>query len=212
MMPESPRWLEGKGRVEAADRIVTKWETQAEARFGPLPRPTSSSTPSSRPSGCPPGSCSAARYRATTLLLLAVWFFGYSGLVYGGASFFPTWAVAHGWSAHELFFFSRILAAPIGIVVFFLVAAFGERYERKTWMLVSSILYSICFLLLFAFPHSFAAQALLIRWPPRPSGSGCSPPTTTPPRPTPPESGRSAPGGPTASATSAPSSAPACWW
>ena len=63
---------------------------------------------------------------------------------------------AHGWSAHELFFFTRILAAPIGIVAFFLVAAFGERFERKTWMLVASILYSVCFLLLFVFPHSFA--------------------------------------------------------
>jgi MFS family permease len=162
MMPESPRWLEGKGRVEAADRIVTKWEASAEKRFGPLPAPNLAQHTVIQTKRVPAGELFGPRYRATTLLLLAVWFFGYSGIVYGGASFFPTWAVAHGWSAHELFFFSRILAAPIGIVVFFLVAAFGERYERKTWMLVSGILYSICFLFLFLFPHSFAAQALLI--------------------------------------------------
>jgi MFS family permease len=162
MMPESPRWLEGKGRVEAADRIVTRWETQAEARFGALPPPNLEQHTVIQTKRVPAGELFGPRYRATTLLLLAVWFFGYSGIVYGGASFFPTWAVAHGWSAHELFFFSRILAAPIGIIVFFLVAAFGERYERKTWMLVSGILYSVCFLLLFLFPHSFFAQALLI--------------------------------------------------
>ena len=110
----------------------------------------------------PAGELFGPRYRATTILLLAVWFFGYSGIVYGGASFFPTWAVLHGWSAHQLFFVSRILAAPIGIIIFFLVAAFGERFERKTWMLIGSILYSAAFLLLFAFPHSFYPQAILI--------------------------------------------------
>jgi MFS family permease len=162
MMPESPRWLEGKGRVEAADRIVTKWEASAEKRTGPLPAPNLAQHTVIQTKRVPAGELFGPRYRATTLLLLAVWFFGYSGIVYGGASFFPTWAVAHGWSAHQLFFFSRILAAPIGIVVFFLVAAFGERFERKTWMLVSGILYSVCFLFLFLFPHSFAAQALLI--------------------------------------------------
>jgi MFS family permease len=162
MMPESPRWLEGKGRTEAADRIVTRWETQAEKRHGPLPAPNLAQHTVIQTKRVPAGELFGPRYRATTLLLLAVWFFGYSGIVYGGASFFPTWAVAHGWSAHQLFFFSRILAAPVGILVFFLVAAFGERYERKTWMLVSGILYSACFLLLFAFPHSFAAQALLV--------------------------------------------------
>ena len=162
LMPESPRWLEGKGRVEAADRIVTKWERAAEARFGPLPAPNLSRHTVVQTQRVPAGELFGPRYRSTTILLLAVWFFGYSGIVYGGASFFPTWAVAHGWSAHELFFWSRILAAPIGIIVFFLVAAFGERFERKTWMLVSSILYSAAFLLLFAFPHSFAAQAILI--------------------------------------------------
>jgi putative MFS transporter len=162
MMPESPRWLEGKGRTEAADRIVTRWETQAEKRFGQLAAPNLAQHTVIQTKRVPAGELFGPRYRATTLLLLAVWFFGYSGIVYGGASFFPTWAVAHGWSAHQLFFFSRILAAPVGILVFFLVAAFGERYERKTWMLVSGILYSACFLLLFAFPHSFAAQALLV--------------------------------------------------
>jgi MFS family permease len=162
IMPESPRWLEGKGRVEAADRIVTKWERSAEARFGPLPAPEVGRHTVIQTKRVPAKELFGIRYRATTILLLVVWFFGYSGIVYGGASFFPTWAVEHGWSAHELFFFSRILAAPIGIAAFFLVAAFEERYERKTWMVVSAILYSVAFLLLFLFPHSFGAQAFLI--------------------------------------------------
>jgi putative MFS transporter len=162
VLPESPRWLEGKGRVEEADRIVTRWEQATERRFGPLPPPNLEQHTVIQTQKVPAMELFGPRYRRTTVLLLVVWFFGYSGLVYGGASFFPTWAVGHGWSAHQLFFFSRILAAPIGIAAFFMVAAFGERFERKTWMLVSSILYSICFLLLFAFPHNFGAQAILV--------------------------------------------------
>jgi MFS family permease len=162
MMPESPRWLEGKGRVDAADKIVSRWERSAEARFGPLPAPNVERHTVIQTKRVPAGELFSPRYRKITVVLLAVWFFGYSGIVYGGASFFPTWAVLHGWSAHQLFFVSRILAAPIAIAIFFLVAAFGERFERKTWMLVGSILYSAAFLLLFAFPHSFYPQAVLI--------------------------------------------------
>ena len=81
MMPESPRWLEGKGRVEAADRIVTKWETQAEARFGPLPAPNLEQHTVIQTKRVPAGELFGPRYRATTVLLLAVWFFGYSGIV-----------------------------------------------------------------------------------------------------------------------------------
>ena len=161
LMPESPRWLEGKGRTEQADRIVSKWEASAERRFGPLPAPNLATHTVIQTERVPAKEVFGPEYRAKTLLLLAVWFFGYSGIVYGGASFFPTWAVLHGWSAHEVFFFGRILAAPIGILVFFLVAAFGERFERKTWMLFAGALYSLCFLLLFAFPHSIAGQATL---------------------------------------------------
>jgi putative MFS transporter len=162
MMPESPRWLEGKGRVEAADKIVSKWEQLTEARFGPLPPPNLAQHTVIQTKRVPAGELFGGRYRKTTLLLLAVWFFGYSGIVYGGASFFPTWAVAHGWSAHQLFFVSRILHVPIVIAAFFLVAAFGERFERKTWLMISSLVYTLCFLLLFVASGSFYGGAVLI--------------------------------------------------
>jgi putative MFS transporter len=162
IMPESPRWLEGKGQVEKADRIVSKWERATERRFGPLPPPNLQRHTVIQTKRVPAGELFNSRYRRITVVLLVVWFFGYSGLVYGGASFFPTWAVAHGWSAHQLFFISRILAVPVGIGGFFLVAQFGERLERKTWMMIASILYSACFLLLFAFPHGFYGPAVLI--------------------------------------------------
>jgi putative MFS transporter len=161
-MPESPRWLEGKGRVEEADKIVSKWERSAEARFGPLPAPNVSTHTVIQTDRVPAKEVFGGKYRSRTLLLFAVWFFGYSGIVYGGASFFPTYAVGAGWSAHELFLITRLVAVPIALVAFFLVAAFGERFERKTWLVISSVIYSACFLLLFAVPHSIPGQAVLI--------------------------------------------------
>ena len=47
---------------------------------------------------------------------------------------FPTFAVQHvGWTAPQLFLYSRIRPVPFVILVISIVAAFGERYERKTW-------------------------------------------------------------------------------
>jgi MFS family permease len=161
-MPESPRWLEAKGRTAEADRIVSRWEQISERKHGPLPPPVLERHSVVQTTKVPATEVFGPKYRARTLLLFAVWFFGYSGIVYGGASFFPTWAVAHGWSAHQLFLVVRIIAVPVGIVAFFLVAAFGERFERKSWLVVAALIYSICFLLLLAVPHSIAVQALLV--------------------------------------------------
>jgi MFS transporter, putative metabolite:H+ symporter len=91
MMPESPRWLEGKGRTEAADKIVSKWERATERRFGPLPPPNLERHTVIQTKRVPASEVFQSRYRYTTVVLLAVWFLGYSGIVYGGGGFFPTW-------------------------------------------------------------------------------------------------------------------------
>ena len=162
-MPESPRWLEGKGRVAEADKIVKKWEERTEKITGqPLPAPALRRHTVIQTERVPAMEVFGPKYRVQTWMLFAVWFLGYSGIVYGGASFFPTFAVAAGWTPHLLFGVLRLLAVPITLIGFFFVAAFGERFEKKTWMLISSIVYSAAFLLLFAVPHNIPGQVVLV--------------------------------------------------
>jgi putative MFS transporter len=56
-----------------------------------------------------------------------------------------------GWSAHQLFLYSRLLPVPFVIIVFYIVAAFGERLERKTWVLLSGSAFAAIVLLVAAF-------------------------------------------------------------
>jgi putative MFS transporter len=144
VLPESPRWLEGKGRVAEADEIVQRWERRAVAKYGSLEAPAIGRHTVVQSKHVPVKEVFQGQYKRQTYLLWAVWFLGYSGLVYGFTSFFTTFAVEHvHWTAHQVFFYSRILPVPFVILTFYAVAAFGEKYERKTWVLISGTAFAV---------------------------------------------------------------------
>jgi putative MFS transporter len=148
VLPESPRWLEGKGRVSEADQIVKRWENAAIAKYGQLPEPDPTVT-IVKTEHVPVKEVFTGQYKKQTFLLWAVWFLGYSGIVYGFGSFFPTFAVVHiGWDAHQLFFWSKLAPLPVILITFYAVAAFGERYERKAWAMASGTVFAILVLLM----------------------------------------------------------------
>jgi putative MFS transporter len=148
VLPESPRWLEGKGRVKEADAIVSKWERSATAKYGALPEPAQDVTVI-KAEHVPVKEVFTGVYKKQTYLLWAVWFLGYSGIVYGFGSFFPTFAILNiGWSAHQLFFWTRIAPLPVILITFYAVAAFGEKFERKTWAMASGSLFCVMVLLM----------------------------------------------------------------
>ncbi|HEY2286037.1 MAG TPA: MFS transporter [Streptosporangiaceae bacterium] len=158
ILPESPRWLEGKGRIEEADKIVSRWEAKAERYTGqPLPAPDTASHPVVATEHVPAKELFQGRYRSRTVLLLSVWLLGYPGLVYGATAYIPTFLVEHKWTPHEIFLWGgggSIAAVPLVIIVFYAVSFFGERFERRTIIMVTGVLFGAALLVMLAFENN----------------------------------------------------------
>jgi MFS family permease len=179
-LPESPRWLISRGRVEDADKVVTGMETHAKRRMGDLPAPPdelpvqSSATkiPYSEILGNP-------LYLRRTIFLVVLWFFGYI-TIYGIAQGLTTLlagvlpvpgnvaalpaaeqpAVAGAEIAGE----AGMLAAlgTFGFLASAIVAyLYSERLERKIWLPISAVLTVIgCLMIGFFTSSNFTLAAI----------------------------------------------------
>jgi MFS family permease len=147
-LPESPRWLEAKGRSNEADRIVSGWEADMRRRFGPLPEPAAERHPVVATQTVPIRELLRPPYRRRTVILWLCWFFGYTGMTYGYLSYLPTYLVGKGWSSQELFLVTTILAAPVTAATFFVTSAFQERLERRSIAMTGGLIAGVAALLL----------------------------------------------------------------
>lgn len=164
-LPESPRWLESKGRHEEADRIVSRWEAAITRWRGPLPAPDTQGHPVVEAVHVPAKELVSGTYRKRTIMLLAVWLLAYPGIVYGAGSYTPTYLVEHGWTAHQIFLYGgtgSIIAVPVVVAAFYLTSLVGERFERKYLILIAGTVFAAVFLLLLVFSATKAAVAVLL--------------------------------------------------
>jgi MFS family permease len=165
-LPESPRWLEAKGRHADADKIVSRWEAKAERYTGqPLPAPDLESHPVVQTEHVPAKELFMGRYRSRTVLLLSVWLLGYPGLVYGATAYIPTFLVEHKWTPHQIFLWGgggSIAAVPLVIIVFYGVSFFGERFERKTIIMITGVLFGAALLIMLPFESSKPAVSVCL--------------------------------------------------
>ncbi len=143
-VPESPRWLAGRGRLADADAVVARFEAQAIAESGPLaePAPAEMEVPRGRF-----GEIFAKPYLSRTLMLIVFNLFQTVGF-YGFNNWVPSFLIGQGIEVTKSlgYTFFIAIAAPFGPL---LAALFTDKIERK-WAIVGAAVCVAVFGLLFA--------------------------------------------------------------
>ena len=131
-LPESPRWLESKGRMAEAEALVASIEKECGFAGEPLPRPAAPTR--SFAGGDLLGPILLPRLILGSIVLIVI-----NTLIFGFVTWLPTFFVQQGVTLNKSFAYTLIMsfAAPIGCA---LGAFLSDRLGRKATIIGGSAL------------------------------------------------------------------------
>jgi putative MFS transporter len=146
VVPESPRWLEQRGRLDEADEVMRCLENRVEREIKrPLPAPQSFPGEVVQGTGAFKELWQAPYGRRTVMLMV----FNFCQAIgfYGFANWAPTFLLANGINVTKSleYTFLIALANPVGPLIGWI---FAERWQRKwqiVWSAVSIAVFGLCF-------------------------------------------------------------------
>lgn len=162
-MPESPRWLEGHGHHEEAERITATLEAECLRRSGlsSLPEPAYAKYSVPVTEHVPVRELLRGQYGSRTLLLLVVWILAYSGMFYGFGGYEPSLLSAYHLSAADTFAVILVSTGVGGGGGLAICSLLGESVERRHTILVTALINVAALAILF-FIHSVVASYVLL--------------------------------------------------
>ncbi len=159
-LPESPRWLAARGRVEEADTVVSDMERRASRKQALAPVGADVSMPTHEPRAGYTEILTNPLYLRRALLVLAVWSFAYVTVYTIGAGF-TTVLVSLGYIPPEAGLIAAI--GTLGFIACAVVAYFfSERLERKVWLPIGAAITVVGGVLIAVAGH--AASPNVIPW------------------------------------------------
>ncbi|WP_206998594.1 MFS transporter [Trinickia mobilis] len=135
-MPESPRWLESRGRNDEAEQVLCRIESEVSKRAGPLPPVTEvRDVPVSR---APLSRIFSAGIRGRTIVA-ALTNMSINVSLYGFVGWLPTFFIRQGLTVVHSLGFTLLMSfgAPVGALVAFVVA---DRLGRARGITVFALL------------------------------------------------------------------------